>query len=167
MNADIVAILVIVAFFGFCLYLVVKIKNFFIGLFSGSSKPSYQNSKILKSGSGIKNREDSGSSLTLLSDVVVRNGYQLETINSEGRSIKSMQLSANEELAGFSENFFVTVSDYWITTYDPHCHRIAKRQVRTNEEFHQCLSNSFTTYDNYYVTSYDMSCRYLKKRRAT
>jgi len=152
----VVAIVIIIAFFGFCLYLVIKIKNFFVGLFSGSS--SNRNSRVQKHFSTVNKSEPQ------LSDVIVRNGYQLETVSETGRRIASRQLKSHEELAGFSEHFFVTVSDYIVTTYDVNCRKIASRQLSGNEEFYKCLSNSFTTRDNSYIISYDKNCKYLSKK---
>lgn len=108
------------------------------------------------------NNPNSTKNPIAIADVRVRNNNYLETYDERGKSVKGMFLLNNEELVGFSQNFFITVSptSNYLTTYNAQCKKINGMFLVNNERYHGCAGNTFTTKSmNTYISTYNLNCK--------
>jgi len=146
-------------------YILIKVKNFFSGLFGGSSTSS-RSVKRKPSSSPKKNTAE--KTVSLIADTRVKSNNYIETFDEKGKRINGMFLGSNERFVGFSQYCFITVkSNNYLTTHNAQCKRINGMFLGSNENFHGVAGNTFTTKkDNNYVTTYDTNCKRVSGRFA-
>lgn len=144
-------------------YIIIKVKNFFSGLFGGSSTSSRT---VSRNSSSSSTKSTTQKTVFLIADTRVKSNNYIETFDENGKRINGMFLGTNERFVGFSQSCFITVkSNNYLTTYNAQCKRINGMFLGTNEYFHGVAGNTFTTKkDNNYVTTYDTNCKRVSGR---
>lgn len=161
-----ISILIGLGILGYAIY---KVKNFFSGLFGGSSTSSRPVSRTTSSSySSSSTKNTTQKTVSLIADTRVKSNNYIETFDENGKRINGMFLGSNERFVGFSQSCFITVkSNNYLTTYNAQCKRINGMFLGSNEHFHGCAGNTFTTRkDNNYVTTYDTNCKRVSGRFA-
>lgn len=164
------SILIVLGILGYGIH---KVKNFFSGLFGGSSTSSRSVSRSSSSNTSSSYSSNSTKNTTqktvsLIADTRVKSNNYIETFDENGKRINGIFLGSNERFVGFSQSCFITVkSNNYLTTYNAQCKRINGMFLGSNEHFHGCAGNTFTTRkDNNYVTTYDTNCKRVSGRFA-
>jgi hypothetical protein len=71
---------------------------------------------------------------------------RFQIYNVEGKCISQGSLSSHEELLGFTEQFYITISPLdKIRTYDSYCKLLGTMKLGSHEKYHGCIGATFST----------------------